>query len=252
MNARETFSLLQQSLEQTIDRESLEDASVVIRSVARADCARLQRGLFGVLVSGLEREEAVTFQAELQRRNFPTDVVADQDLPTLHEPQTFQRFEIKGEVLIFTDYLGRNQTRPLTDLVFLAGGFVSHIELKSDWELKMVFPQNPRNGTPSMEFENIRREENETDFRLDFFFWGSPNRLRLCLSKGTAIFFQGQAIRFKTPDLLREMIAALRKVLPPSRITTGLAERDLHVVYPSLQDYEEEIRWHFFRLKPQP
>jgi hypothetical protein len=45
----ETFSLLQTSLDQTIDRQSMEEASVAVRSVARADCAKLQRELFGIL-----------------------------------------------------------------------------------------------------------------------------------------------------------------------------------------------------------
>ena len=130
----DTCSLLQVSLAQTTARESLEDASVVVRSVARGDCARLQRELFGILISGLAKEEATTFQAELKRRNFPTEVVADQDLPQLYEPFKVQRFEVKGEVLLFTDAMGRSQTRPLTDLVFLAGGFLQALKLKSDWE----------------------------------------------------------------------------------------------------------------------
>ena len=49
----ETFSLLQESLDQSIDRQSLEDASDAAPSVARADCGRLQRELFGILISRL-------------------------------------------------------------------------------------------------------------------------------------------------------------------------------------------------------
>jgi hypothetical protein len=48
-----TFSLLQLSLDQTIARESLEEASAVLPSVALADCALLQRDLFGIMVSNL-------------------------------------------------------------------------------------------------------------------------------------------------------------------------------------------------------
>jgi hypothetical protein len=87
---------LQVSLDQTIDRESLEEASVVVPSVARADCAHLQRDLFGIVVSNLPLEEARAFQAELKRRGFPTDVVADEELPVLHEPFTIQRIETGG------------------------------------------------------------------------------------------------------------------------------------------------------------
>lgn len=76
-----TYSLLQVSLEQTIDRESLEMASDVVPSLARADCAHLQRDFFGIVVSNLPLQEATAFQAELKRRGFPTDLVADHELP---------------------------------------------------------------------------------------------------------------------------------------------------------------------------
>ncbi|MGL5019502.1 MAG: hypothetical protein ACRDBP_15310 [Luteolibacter sp.] len=48
-----SFSLLQLSLDQTITRESLEEASDAVPSIARTDCAHLQRDLFGIVVSNL-------------------------------------------------------------------------------------------------------------------------------------------------------------------------------------------------------
>ena len=108
----ETFSLLQESLDQSIDRQALEDASDAAPSVARADCARILRELSGIVVSRLERDEALAFQAELQRRNFPTSVVADNELPVLHESFQIQRIEIRGEVLVLTDSIGRERVRP--------------------------------------------------------------------------------------------------------------------------------------------
>ena len=244
-----TYSLLQVSLDQTIDRESLEDASVVVRSVARGDCAKLHRELFGILISGLAKEDAVTFQVELKRRNFLTEVVADCDLPHLHEPFTVQRFEVKGEVLLFTDFMGRIQTRPLTDLVFLAGGFLKHLELKSDWELRVSPSKSMRGGAASLEIEKHSWEEHELEFNLDFFFWAAPNRLRLALSRNTAIFYQGQPLRLRDTDSLLQMMADLRTCLPAERINDGLKRHDALPRYPSIHCYEEEIRWHFHRLK---
>lgn len=245
-----TYSLLQISLDQSIDRGSLEDASVVVRSVARGDCARLHRELFGILISGLEREDAGTFQAELKRRNFPTEMIADEDLPQLHEPFTTQRFEVKGEVLLFTDFMGRIQTRPLTDLVFLAGGFLTQVEIKTDWEVNVSGQSSTRDGAPSIEIEKRRWEENEPEFRLDFFFWAAPNRLRLALTGSTAIFYQGQPLRLRHPDGLLRMMADLLALLPEKRVNAGLRRSDSDPCYPSVHCYEKEIRWHFHRLKP--
>lgn len=150
----ETYSLLQTSLDQTIDRRSLEDASVAVPSVARADCARLQRELFGMVVSGLAYQEALAFQAELARRNFPTEVVADCDLPVLHESFQIQRIGCRGEVLVLTDSMGRERPRPLTDLVFLAAGFIEGVEFKT--EVRHHFDFNPGDCRESNEPLRLR------------------------------------------------------------------------------------------------
>jgi hypothetical protein len=42
-----TYSLLQLSLDQSIDRHAFEDASAVVPSLARVDCAMLHRHLYG-------------------------------------------------------------------------------------------------------------------------------------------------------------------------------------------------------------
>jgi hypothetical protein len=213
-----TYSLLQVSLDQRIDRRALEEASTVAGSVARADCARMERDLFGILISGLPLAEASAFQAELRRWDFPTDVVADAALPQLHEPFTVQAVELIGEVLVFADAMGRKQTRPLTDLVFMAGGFVA---------------------------------QTGVEFRLDFFFWASPNRLRLAVNEMTMFFYQGRRIRLRDPAGIHAMIDELLGLLPPERLNQGLKNHNQPFLYPARTSYEEELRWHFFHLIPR-
>ena len=246
----ETFSLLQESLDQSIDRQSLEDASDAVPAVARADCARMQRELFGIVVSRLERGEALAFQVELKRRNFPTSVVADKDLPVLHESFQIQRIEIRGEMLVLTDSMGRERTRPLTDLVFLAGGFLNRIEFKTEWHQHLDFRGTGvrGGGMPQLVTEREFREENELQFRLDFFFWAAPNRLHAALHKETAIFHQGNPLRLKDRAALEEMMTTLARLLPPERLNSGLQDSQAGRIYPNLASYEGEIRWHFHRL----
>jgi hypothetical protein len=233
-----TYSLLQVSLDQTIDRDALEDASVVVPSVARADCASMQRDLFGVLVSHLPLEEARIFQAELKRRGFPTDVVADHDLPTLHEAFTIQRIELQGNVLCFTDTVGRVQTRPREGLVFVAGGFLTQNRIK--------------HSLIAMGDADMDRPEQQTsspEFRLDFFFWSAPHRLRASISAESMMFFQQRPMRLRDTALLLGAMMDLQELLPRERVGAGLRRPDTKIFYPSLKSYEEEIRWHFYRLK---
>jgi hypothetical protein len=219
-----TYSLLQVSLEQTIDRESLEMASDVVPSLARADCAHLQRDLFGIVVSNLPLQEATAFQAGLKRRGFPTDLVADHELPVLHEPFTIQRIEIKEKALLFTDTMGRQQTRVLDDLVFVAGGFLTKSTTKSTTgpELGMLSPRP--NSSPYSLPQAERRYflEDMPEFRLDFFFWASPNRLRASVSAESTMFFQDRPLRLRDTTLILGAMMDLRELLPAERVGAGL------------------------------
>lgn len=242
----ETYSLLQLSLDQTIARESLEDASAVVRSVSRADCAKLQRELFGILISGLEWDEAVAFQAELKHRDFPTELVADDDLPVLHEPYTIQRIALNGRTLDFADAMGRVQTRPVEDLIFLAGGFSTRTELKTMEYQKVDYSTR---GMPRLVTDREAREEHSEEFRLDFFFTTAPHRLQARLSGANAMFYQDHSLRLRLRGGLLATMEELRALLPPERTNSGLQRRDAATAYPNLSSYEKEIRWHFHRCR---
>ena len=243
-----TYSLLQVSLDQTIDRATLEEASDVVKSVARADCAHMQRDLFGIVVSNLPLDEAQAFQAELKRRGFPTDVVADDELPALHEPFTIQRIDINKDSLVFTDTMGKAKTRAIPDLVFVAGGFLTRSKMKSVLVMESDSARGPQARQPVLEQQH--RFEDVPEFRLDFFFWSAPNRLRASVSSESVMFFRGRPMRLRDTVLLRGAMMDLQELLPPERVGAGLKRSDTKNFYPSLHSYEEEIRWHFHRLKP--
>lgn len=244
----ETFSLLLKSLDQTITRESLEEASDAAASVARADCPRLLRENSGILVSHLPSEEAHAFHAALAGRGFDTEVVADAAIPALHETYQIQRVETREEVLVLTDSMGRERIRPLTDLVFLAAGFLNRIEFKTEVHQKLEFGTGYK-GAPQLVTEREFKEETEQIFRMDFFFWTEPNRFHLLLTNETSIFHQGAPIRMKLRGAIERMMSDLAMLLPPGRLNRPMRDPLFPRVYPSLASYENEIRWHFRQLK---
>lgn len=244
----ETFSLLFKSLDQTITRESLEEASDAAASVARADCPRLLRENSGILVSRLPGDEAHAFQASLAGRGFETEVVADSALPVLHETYQIQRVETRDEVLVLTDSMGRERVRPLTDLVFLAAGFLNRIEFKTEVRERLEYGTGYK-GMPQVVTHREVKEETEQIFRMDFFFWAEPNRFHLLLTNETSIFHQGAPIRMKLRVAIERMMSDLAKLLPPERLNRPMRDPLQPRVYPSLASYENEIRWHFQRLK---
>ncbi len=243
-----TFSLLQESLASKISREALEEASTCVPSVARADCARMCQDLFGIVVSGLPYEEAEAFQAALKQQGLATHVVADADIPLLHEAFTIQRINISETALTFTDAMGRESNRSFEDLVFIAGGFLSREKMISKLMLHSRDIWERESGHfPRLESRKVTEELAE--FRLDFFFTTAPHRLRATVSADCMMFFRDRPLRLRDNALLFGAMMDLCELLPPERISEGLKQPDTRTYYPSLKSYEEEIRWHFHRFK---
>ena len=243
-----TFSLLQESLASRISREELEEISVGVPSVARADCARMSQDLFGIVVSGLSFEDANAFQTGLKQHGFPTQVVADSEIPLLHEAFTIQRISIAENALIFTDSMGRESLRPREDLVFIAGGFLSREKMVSKLMLQARDAWE-KHSTHIPRLESRKVIEEFPEFRLDFFFTTAPHRLRATVSAASMMFFRDRPLRPRDTALLLGAVLDLRDLLPPDRIAEGLKQPDTRIYYPSMKSYEEEIRWHFHRFK---
>jgi hypothetical protein len=69
------------------------------------------------------------------------------------------------------------------------------------------------------------------------------------MAEETTMFYRGQPLRLKHEGGVLAMLADLAPLLPPERLSSGLAETGKLARYPSQRSYEEEIRWHFHRLK---
>ena len=222
-------------------------ASEEVPSVALADCALILRNLSGIFISGLPFEDATAFQIALKRQGFLTDVVSDDEIPVLHEPFTIQRIQIREKRLVFTDSLGRESVRPIDELVFIAGGFLTQTKIKSEL-ISENLAKRTREDAYNTGLERKFTSYDLPEFRLDFFFWSAPNRLRASISADGILFFHGRPIRLKDTTLLLGAMMDLRELLPCERVGSGLKRSDTTNAYPSLRSYEEEIRWHFLRL----
>jgi hypothetical protein len=242
-----TFSLLQLSLDQSIGRHAFEDASAVVASVARVDCAMLHRDLYGVVVSNLTKDEALAFQTELAQRNFPTALVADSDLPVLQESFQVQRIELQEGNLALTDSMGHLRVRPVGDLYFLAAGFVKRLHFNSDWDQHLESGIDSH-GSVRLVTERTHHEESELEFRLDFFFKSTPARQHTNLCKDSIIFYQGNALLLRDFEGLVELSKAMADLLPAEAVNRFLRNPESHGHYPTFHSYQEEIIWHFHQL----
>lgn len=244
------YALLQQTLEQTITRADLEEASVVAPSVARADCARLHRELFGIVVNNLEETEARALQAELARRGFPTELVAEDHLPQLPAARRTPGMSIEPAGLVCLDHYGNREVFPWDQFVFAAAGFLLHLQNRPERVMEWQIDAGPRGSVSRrVGFSTVSTWKNEPEFRVEFFFAGNIGRWQCVVTETALARFNDRPVRLRDRDALRAMLQQLQQ-LPPDRTNLGIKKAAAGEVftYPSERAFEEEIVWSLYRL----
>ena len=243
-----SFSLLLHALEPKPDRKALEEISVDVPSVARADAASILRGWFGIVSSGLSIEDATAFQAGLRTLGCETDIVPDGDIPSLHHDFRCHLIDLTAESVILTTAMNRRQERGRGEFVFAAAGIVERERPVSDYEIQTEVRYTQNGAYTTQVPTRVTKFVGKDYFRIDLFFSHEPHRISLEMDDMSVITYGGRPIRMKNRTELLVLLADLKSLLPPERMNLCLRELSTEPAYPSLQTYEEEIRWAFHRL----
>ncbi len=243
-----TYSVLLKSLQPQLTRKELEEISVKVPSIARADCARISADWFGILCSGLELPDALAFQEGLRGRGCETEIVIDHEVPALHEDFRCQRVELENDAIILTSSMGRRFTRPKADLVFISSGFLDKERLVTSVELQLE-TRHTSNGSYTLPVQKtVRKTEERSFFRVDFFFSSDPRRTSLETSEESVMFYGERLLRLRNTTEILVLMVDLQSLLPPERMNCGLRNLSTQTLYPSMNAYQEELRWAFHRL----
>lgn len=242
------FSLLLHALEPKPDRKALEEITVDVPSVARADAAGISRGWFGIVSTGLSLEDATAFQAGLRTLGCETDIVPDGDIPSLHHDFRCHLIDLTAESIILTNAMNRRQERGRDEFVFAAAGIVERERPVSDYEMQTEVRFFEGGAYTTQVPTRVSKTVEKEYFRIDLFFAQEPHRISLEMDKDSVITYGGRPLRMKNRTELTVLLADLVSLLPPERMNRGLRELSTEALYPSLQTYEEEIRWAFYRL----
>jgi hypothetical protein len=243
-----SFSLLLHALDPKPTRQELEEISAQVPSVARADAAAILRGWFGIVASRLPLEDARAFQSGLAGKGIAADIVPDRDIPALHHDFRCQRIDLDDSSITLTTAMNRRLVRARGELVFVAAGFVERERMVTKSELQIETRGSARGTYNVPVFKNVRSFEEKTCFRIDLFFTNEPHRVSLEIEKDTVMFHGDHHLRLKHTTGLTVLMCDLQALIPPERMNRGLCELSTQTLYPSLQTYEEEIRWAFHRL----
>lgn len=243
-----SFSLLLRDLGHPPTRQKLEEISFNVPNVVKADCAGLLNHWHGIVISNLELNDAHVFQAALREAGYETDIVMDQDVPTLHSDFRCQKITLTDPLIILTDAMGRSRNKPRNELVFASAGIIERQTLVTKFKIELETPDSIH-GDYMIPVENrFKQAVDKTFFRIDLFFTHEPNRISLEIDADTVLFYGDIPMRMKNTLNLKILMTDLSSLLPPDRMTTSLRECSLDHTYLSMIAYEEEIRWAFYRL----
>jgi|GEM_PF-1113689 len=249
------YALLQKNLAQQIDRHVLEEASVHVPSIARGDCARLAREMFGIVANDLPLDEARAFQIALEHFGVPTEVILQSKLPRLPEPTPRRGIEFRGDLLATFDGLGREQVHPWDDVQFAAGGWVNLVRYRNqrflEWDYSGGFTRGP--GTRTVQTSNRPAAVKEEEFRLELFLSVAPYRLRFPLREGALLGVNDARLRFRQEKELLGLLQNVGAALPPGCLNLGslAALQGNRFTYPSPAAFDEELIWRLFQSTRQ-
>ncbi|HVM61880.1 MAG TPA: hypothetical protein VMV72_13540 [Verrucomicrobiae bacterium] len=247
------YALLLKSLDQTIDRETLEAAAAASKAIPLPDCARLQRELYGILVDDLDQDHAAALQGELFARNFPTEVVDQSQLPVLNDPAPAQGLDIGSDGVTAIDLYGNTTLYPWDHFVFAAAGYVLRLVDRphvNRWEVEPE-PFRSKYAPPKLVVDY--KLESIPEFHLDLFFDVEPYRLRWVWDRDTILRVNQQPVRLKEHEKFVALLLQLAQSAPAERLNQGIQKLTAgeYSTYPSVHAFEEEIVWSFYQLMRQ-
>ncbi len=242
-----TFSVIQRQLGRAITREQLEEASMHVPTITRADCVRIHQLLAGIVISRISQHEAMAFVRGLATQGIEADVVADAELPALPNGMRSMRVSRDGDAFHFRDFMDRLTVIQRNELLFIAGGCIEDSRLKRENQTVMT---PSAHGVVIPIQESRLRTTAERSARVDVFFGRSPYRFSLSSGESTRFFVQEQPIYLRKPEMIAWAFQKVRSWAPADSRINSLIRLDqpLSRRVP-MSVYEEEIRWRFYRLR---
>jgi len=215
----------------------------------------LQRELFGIVVRRLDLDNARAFQGALGGYGFETELVADDALLALPASFGATGLRLEPDAIAVADVYGRERIVPARACVFAAAGRVARLHETRKATEEMVVGGS-RYGARIAGRPGLRSAWTDDDdqYRIELFFTADPLRVECAIGNDRVARLNGVAVRLRDRDALESFLGLLRSRLPPGRVNRGLERAggagEPH--YPNLRSFEEEIVWHFHRLRSLP
>ncbi len=236
--------------------EQLKIAFGQVPGLTALDATVLGRDAFGVLVRGLEREQATAMQSALADEGVGSEMVEDALLTDLPPPKELTKVGFTPAGLEIYDLLGGCAPLEWSNIEVIAAGRARLTEFKQEIVSKLVTRPAGRSGVDlKMVTEPVTKEEHNEHLLVEIFTAGPALRYHARADRLEAhLLFQCLGEQ-QTKDPFTDLtlfVQAVAKAAPAAVLNHGAAYMcqggDPKFCYPSQTAFYREITWLFWMI----
>ena len=241
------YAILQRSLAAPLV-EGLARAFRVVPQLRPVDAGAMARDAFGILVQGLDRDDAERLLEALRAEGIEAEAVDQERLPVLPAPRPLRRAECHPLAFVAYDPLGRPTEFDWSHVLLVAAGLVRRTEFRHVVRERVA--RYDYEGGPITVSEHSEREEEKLRPILEVFLDTAPGRYRI---EGERFNYSYLGDRLHDDRMANFativqdcVLYTTRAVLNRGAATLQPGDRTL-LAYPSRHAFEEEIVWLLWR-----
>jgi hypothetical protein len=226
--------------------EQLRQAFYALPTLTELDAQAALKGAFGILLRGLDVEEADTLQDALHKAGVETEVVEESELPVTPPAKLVKQIEFLPTHLEMYDPLGRNFILPSQEILLIAAGNVRLPELRKARAGAEALHPHPHAGTDSK-----AKEAEQYHLLLELVLAGGVARYSI---RGDDFVFNHLGARM-TNNLTHNfalLVQDLADLAPHAGLNRGAFQFSEKVdplfTYPSKAAFFEELTWMLWRI----
>ncbi len=228
-----------------VQLEQLRQAFLSLPTLTGLDAQTALHDAFGILLRGLDVEEADTLQEALHKAGVATEVVEESELPVTPPAKLVKQIEFLPTHLVMYDPLGRSFTLPAQEILLIAAGNVRLPELRKGR------PGAESHPHPPAVTDAKAREAEQYHLLLEVVLVGGVARYSIT---GDDFVFNHLGARMTTNRThnFALLVQDLADLAPHAGLNRGAFQFcenvDLLMSYPSKMAFFEELTWMLWRI----
>ncbi len=246
-----SYALLQTEIEKP-SADALQKAFKVLSELVDLDADSLSSDGYGVIVSGLSRENAGRLSQAVNGQGISVEAIDECELVKLPSPKKLRRIDCLPDGLVLYDTLGRPETVDWSHVVMAGAGFVASTEAKRVEKTRVVIRQTGMQGGafPIFLTDVSVKLEHKSRLVLDIFLDIAPGRVQLYAHKGQYNYL-GDRLHTRYMNNFATLVQDLTKFATNALLNQGAdslrSDNTVTFIYPNRHAYEEELIWLFWK-----